>query len=227
MGSFESFAAAQDAAPSSKPVGYDNAGAEQLYSAQLHYWDYPALFWIGRSLEQGMNSVFDLGGHVGVKYYAFKRVLGDTSVLRWKVCDVPSIARAGREIADKREMGDRLTFCTDFREASGCDVLMASGSLQYLPTRIAEILQMLPTKPKRIVLNTTAVHPVRTLFTLNSIIVAVCPYRIQHHDALLQELTESGYRRLDTWRNDGKPIQIPFVAGGDQPYYFGGCWELK
>ena len=36
-------------------------------------------------------------------------------------------------------------------------------TLQYLPHRIAEILATLAVKPKRIVLNATAVHPERTL----------------------------------------------------------------
>jgi putative methyltransferase (TIGR04325 family) len=76
------------------------------------------------------------------------------------------------------------------------------------------------------VLNTTAVHPERTLYTLNSIGFAVCPYRIQHHDQLLAELAASGYKRRDAWRNEGKPIEVPFVDGGDKPYYAGCCFDL-
>jgi hypothetical protein len=105
----------------------------------------------------------------------------------------------------------QLAFTTDYRDASGCDVLYASGSLQYLPVRIDGILSSLAAKPRRIVLNTTAVHPERTLYTLNSIGVAVCPYRIEHHEGLLATLTQAGYKRRDVWRNEGKPIEVPFV----------------
>ena len=226
MGSFESFEAAAAAAPAGKPVGYDNAAAAKtLYSHQVYFYDYPALFWIEHSLEDGLRSVFDLGGHVGIKFYAFRRVLNYPAELRWTVCDVPGVVRTGRELAVERGAPSSLSFCTDFREASGIDVLYASGSLQYLPTRIAEILSALPVKPRRIILNTTAVHPDRTLYTLNSIGFAVCPYRIQRHDELMGELAAAGYRRRDAWRNEGKPIQVPFVDGGDKPYYAGCCFD--
>jgi putative methyltransferase (TIGR04325 family) len=227
MGSFESFAAAEAGAPPSKAVGYDNAeAAKTLYSHQLYFYDYPALFWLSRALDDGMRSVFDLGGHVGIKYYAFRRVLPFPAELRWTVCDVPGVVKTGQDLAAQREATDQLGFTTDFHDASGYDVLYASGSLQYLPLRISEILAQLPVKPRRIVINTAAVHAERTLYTLNSIGFAVCPYRIQHHDELLADLAASGYKRRDAWRNEGKPIEVPFVEGGDKAFYAGCCFDL-
>ncbi len=228
MGSFDDRASAETAAKTlSRPVGYDNAeAATALYSPQVYFYDYPALFWLGRSLDGGMRSVFDLGGHVGIKYYAFRRMLNYPTELRWKVCDVPAVVQAGRELATQREADAQLAFCTDYAEASGCDVLYASGSLQYLPMTIGDMLAALPEKPRRIVLNTTAAHPERTLYTLNSIGFAVCPYRIQHHDEQLRQIVEAGYKRRDGWRNEGKPIEVPFVDGGEKPYYAGGCFDL-
>lgn len=228
MGSFESFAAAEAGAPPSKAIGYDDAeAAKTLYSHQIYFYDYPALFWLGRSFDEGLRSVFDLGGHVGIKYYAFRRVVPYPQELRWTVCDVPGVVKTGQELAVQREATSQLGFTTDFRDASGCDVLYASGSLQYLPLRISEILAALPEKPKRIVINTAAVHPDRTIFTLNSIGFAVCPYRIQHQDAQLAELVEAGYKRRDAWRNEGKPIEVPFVEGGDKAFYAGCCFDLR
>jgi putative methyltransferase (TIGR04325 family) len=227
MGSFDSFADAEAGAPESKPVGYDNAEAAwEVYSHQIYFWDYPGLFWLSRSIDAGMRRVFDLGGHVGIKYYAFKRVLPYPGGLHWTVCDVPGVVQTGRELAVRREATAQLDFTTDYREASGCDVLYVSGSLQYLPTRIGEILGALEHKPKRIVMNTTAVHPERTIYTLNSIGFAVCPYRIQHDEELWAELRQAGYKRRDAWRNEGKPIEVPFVEGGDKPYYAGCCFDL-
>jgi putative methyltransferase (TIGR04325 family) len=227
MGSFESFAAAEAGAPPSKSVGYDNAqAATQLYSHQVYFYDYPALFWLGRSLEDGMTRIFDLGGHVGIKYYAFRRVLPYPDGLRWTVCDVPGVVRAGEALALQRDAAAQLGFTTALADASGCDVLYASGSLQYLPQRLSEILAALAVKPRRIVLNTTALHPERTLYTLNSIGFAVCPYRIEHHDDLMAQLKQAGYRRRDVWRNEGKPIEVPFVDGGDKAYYAGCCFDL-
>ncbi|WP_454903302.1 TIGR04325 family methyltransferase [Variovorax gossypii] len=226
MGSFESFAAAEAGAPPSKAVGYDNAEAAKLYSPQIYFYDYPALFWLGRSIDAGLTRVFDLGGHIGIKYYAFRRVLSYPDNLHWTVCDVPGVVESGRALAVQREATAQLDFTTDPRDASGCDLLYASGSLQYLPQRIDAILASLAVKPKRIILNTTAVHPERTIYTLNSIGVAVCPYRIEHYDELMAELMRSGYKKRDAWRNEGKPIEVPFVDGGDKPYYAGCCFDL-
>jgi putative methyltransferase (TIGR04325 family) len=228
MGSFENFAVAEANAPSGKPVGYDNPeAATMLYSHQIYFYDYPALFWLGRSLDSGLRTVVDLGGHIGIKYYAFRRVLNYPPDLRWTVCDVPAVVKAGQEVAAQRQVTHQLDFTADFHKASGCDVLYASGSLQYLPLRLSELLVELPVKPKRIVLNTTAVHPERTLYTLNSIGVAVCPYRIEHYDQLFADLTGAGYVRRDAWRNEGKPIEVPFIEGGDKPHYIGCCFDLS
>jgi len=227
MGSFESFAAAEAGAPPSKAVGYDNAEAARArYSHQIYFYDYPALFWIGRSLDEGMTRVFDLGGHVGIKYYAFRRTLHYPDALHWTVCDLPGVVQTGQELAVQRGVTTQLGFTTRVNDASGCDVLYASGSLQYLPQRLSEILAALPHKPRRVLVNTAAVHPDRTLYTLKSIGFAVCPYRIQHHDELLADIAYAGYKRRDAWRNEGKPIEVPFVDGGDKPYYAGCCFDL-
>lgn len=226
MGSFTDFATAEANAPASKAVGYDNAeAAKTLYSHQIYDWDYPALFWVGRSFDEGMQSVFDLGGHVGIKYYAFRRVLNYPAALQWTVCDVPGVVQTGRELAVQRDATAQLKFTDDWHEASGVDVLYLSGSLQYLPNDMAAMLAALPVKPKRIVLNITAVHSERTLFTLNSIGFAVCPYRIQHQDQLFTDIANAGYKRRDAWRNLGKPIEVPFVEGGDKAYYAGCCFD--
>ncbi len=227
MGSFDSFAAAEAGAPPSKAIGYDNAeAAKTLYSHQVYFYDYPALFWLGRALDEGMTSVFDLGGHVGIKYYAFRRMVNYPANLRWTVCDVPGVIQTGQELAVQREATAQLGFTVERNDASGYDVLYASGSLQYLPERLSEIIAKLPVKPKRVIVNTAAVHPDKTLYTLNSIGFAVCPYRIQHHDELMGELAQAGYKRRDAWRNEGKPIEVPFVDGGDKAYYAGCCFDL-
>ena len=147
--------------------------------------------------------------------------------LRWMVCDVKGVTQTGRELAAELGSAHQLSFTTEYGDASGVDVLFASGSLQYLPQRLSEILATLPVKPRRIIVNTAAVHPDRTIFTINSIGFATCPYRIQHHSELLSELTAAGYKRLDGWRNEGKPIEVPFVEGGDKPFYAGCCFDLR
>ena len=106
-------------------------------------------------------------------------------------------------------------------------MLFISGCLQFLPERMPQILAALPVKPKRIILNTTTVHPERTIFTVHSLGFGFCPYRIQKYDELMAELVEAGYARRDAWRNEGKLIEVPFVDGGDAAYYAGCCFDLR
>ena len=74
MGSFESFAAAEAGAPSSKAVGYANADAGELYSPQIYFYDYPGLFWLGRSIDAGLTRVFDLMDVLNFGHGAFVSV---------------------------------------------------------------------------------------------------------------------------------------------------------
>ena len=37
--------------------------------------DYPSLYWLSRSLQEGMKGVFDLGGAIGIKFLAFREPL--------------------------------------------------------------------------------------------------------------------------------------------------------
>jgi putative methyltransferase (TIGR04325 family) len=224
LGSFETFKAAAADVPR---YAAERSTEEPplLDIPQVNLSDYPSVFWLGRAFNEGMRSVFELGGQVGVKFYAFRRMLSYPQDLRWTVCESPEMVRHGRELALHREVSAQLNFTTELEPADGADVLYASGSLPYLPARLSEILAGLRAKPKRIILNGTAVHPDRTLYTLHSTGSGVVPYRIQHHDELLAELTAAGYRRRDGWRNEGRPIQVPFVDGGEKPYYAGYCFD--
>lgn len=228
MGSYDSFEAAQAAAPLSKPNGFDNAQeARKLFIPKVFFYDYPALFWLGRSFDEGMRTVFDLGGHAAIKFHAFRRMLKYPQGMHWRTCDVPGVIQAGREIAAERGIGDELSFTSDYKEASGFDVLFISGCLQFLAQRMPQIIADLPVKPRRIILNTTTVHPDRTIFTVHSIGFGFVPYRIQKYDDLQADLLESGYVRRDAWRNEGKLISLPFIPDGEKAYYAGVCFDLR
>lgn len=227
-GSYESFDAAIAALPKSKPSGFDNVEeAKRLFTSQILFYDYPALFWLARSFDDGLRSVFDLGGHAAIKYHAFRRMLRYPPDMHWRTCDVAGVIQAGREIAAERGIGSQLSFTTDYKEASGFDVLFIAGCLQFLPERISAILANLSAKPKRIILNATTVHPQRTIYTVHSIGFAFTPYKIQKYDDLIDDLVKSGYVRRDAWRNEGKLIDVPFIEGGEKAYYAGCCFDLS
>jgi len=229
MGVFDSFEEALASAPPSRPQGYDNAGSAAIdYSPRVQFYDYPALFWLSRAIESDMKRIFDLGGHTGIKYRAFRPLLPRRDELHWRVCDLPAVVERGRELAAGQGDGaPGLDFTSDWHDMDGWDVLFASGSLQYLPDTLEQILGRVDHKPRRIVLNITAVHPTLSYFTLNSIGTAFCAYRVQSHSELVRGMRRHGYLRLDSWENVGKSMSVPFHPEHDLPHYSGFCFELS
>ncbi|MFN0185516.1 MAG: TIGR04325 family methyltransferase [Aquabacterium sp.] len=229
-GVFDSFQAAGESAPDNRPSGYDNAPSARLYLGDAffrpHSYDYPAALWMARSFQEGLRSVADLGGSVGIKFYAFQKLMDLPQDVRWTVIDVPAVAQCGREVAGARSAGQRLDFSSSLEVLDDVDVLLASGALQYLPQGLGEILAGLRRKPRRLIINTTPLHESLSFFTLNSIGTAYCPYRIGSRPEFMAQLETQGYALRDEWRNDGKRMRLPFNPGYDVDGYSGMCLDF-
>jgi putative methyltransferase (TIGR04325 family) len=219
---------AESAARAMGTAGYDNADSANIYQYMMRITphDYPALYWISRSLSEGMKSVFDVGGAIGIKFYAFREHLSAWRDLRWRVQDVPAVAERGTALATERGTSNQLDFSSEFNAGDGFDLLFASGVVQYLPQRLGEMLSSYRELPKRIVVNTAAIHAQHEFFTVNSIGTAFCPYRIQTQAGFMRSLSALGYRVKETWQNLGKPMTIPFNPEYSLTDYSGYCLDL-
>lgn len=228
-GVFDSFEAALASAPPSRPTGYDNPESASLYLRRLRIdqHDYPAMFWLARSLGEGLTRIVDLGGSVGIKYFAFGKFIDFPPDLLWRVIDVPAAVETGRAFALGRGASAALEFSASTSDADGVDVLFASGALQYLPHTLADLLAGLRNKPRRIVVNTTPIHPERSFFTLNSIGTAYCAYRVQARDAFVDGVKAQGYKLRDEWQNTGKEMHLPFEPGCSLLHYTGFCFDAS
>ena len=218
---------AAESAPTGLKLGYDNPESANIpYTSAISPRDYPAMFWLLRSLNEGRRTIFDLGGPTGVKYYAFRRTMSFPKDLQWTVCDVPAVVERGQQMAVDRAPEGHLHFTDTYALASRHEVLFASGSLQYLPITLSDLLKDLDTLPARIVVNTTPIHETLSYFTLNSIGTAFCPYRIQARSEFIASVTALGYRKVDEWDNVGKGLEIPGHSDHDVAAYSGFCFEL-
>lgn len=223
-GVFPSFEAAQASAPPTRPLGYDNPGAAGMYmerTRKIYPSDYPIIFWLDRLFREGATRVFDLGGHIGVGYYAYRKYLAYPPGLRWTVQDVPAVVRQGRELAPKLDPDGRLDFSETFAPAEGADVLFASGSLQYLPDTLQSRLEGLANRPRHLLLNLLPVHERDTYYTLQSVGTAFCPYRIESAGSILTSYDALGYKLVDTWENAEKRCGIPFHPEHSLDHYYG------
>lgn len=227
FGVYDSWADAERAAKAYGAVGYDQPSTVQMYEARVRreQHDYPAVYWIQRSAIEGLRSVFDVGGNIGIKYLAFRDALAPWPDMRWTVHDVGAVVEHGRKLAAERGDGAGLSFTDRFDDGDGCDLLFASGVLQYLPDTLGNLLANWQTKPRRIVINTTPIHPEASYFTVNSIGTAFCPYRVQTQASLVRGLATLGFRIRENWTNPAKLLQVPGRPDRSLTSYSGFCLD--
>ena len=225
-GVYPNYAAAHAAIPTSKPVGYDHPEPAAMYrdrAQQVYSTDYPVLFWLRPLLRPGLR-VFDLGGHIGVSFYSYSAFLGFPKDIDWLVCDVPAVTRAGVALAREKNR-PQISFTNARADASGRDLLLASGSLQYIDEHLASILARIPDKPAHIMVNLLPVHAEHEFVTLNSIGVAICPYTIHQHRRFIESVCAQGYTLIDAWENPGKQCHIPFFDAYSTDLYIGAYFR--
>lgn len=210
-------------------IGYDNELSAALYDdrVRMDAYDYAPLCWLLRSMHAGCRSVADIGGSIGIKFMAFREALQPWSDLRWMVHDVPAAVARGRTLALGRQHDPRLCFADKFDDCDGVDILFVSGTLQYLPRTLGEMLTGWRQLPKRILINTTPIHHEHSFFTINSLGAAFCPYRVQTQGGLVRGLSKLGYRLRESWINPDKEMVIPLHADHSLRHYSGYCLDLK
>lgn len=215
-GVFDSFEAALAAAPPSAPSSYDTKAAGRMYRGlldELRLCDYPALHWLSRLFSQEQTGVFDLGGHVGIVYYAFRRYLEYPAQLRWTVHDVSHVIEARKKWAAEHDEHAQLDFAAAANAANaadGEDVLFTSGALQYLDYTLPELLGSLRQPPPHVLVNLVPMHPTRGYFTLQNMGFAICPYRVMAVPEFVDAMAGLGYSLIDRWDILDREIQVPF-----------------
>lgn len=213
-GVFPDFASARASAPRGMPVGYDAPKMTAIYDDRLDkVWptDYPSMLWIQTALPE-LHTIFDFGGHVGISFYGFSRYLHFPPVLRWMVCDVPSVVERGRRLATERGAG-ALSFTTRFEDADGADVLHASGSLQYLEEPLGAMLDRLASPPRHLLLNKLPLHDGPAFVTLQHTVNAYNPYRVFNRQEFIGALTVRGYQLIDSWDDLDRSCVVPYRPG--------------
>ena len=229
FGVYDSYDQARAEVPTLLSATYDVAGAGNMYTDRIdriRVSDYPMVYWLSRLVQAGQRRIFDLGGHIGISYYGFRRHVQYPDDLRWLVHDVPTVTAAGRERAKELDPEQRLAF-TDSREAAdGHEVLVSSGALQYLDYTLPELLGRLTAKPRHILVNLTPMHPTRSYFTLQNMGFAVCPYRVMAVPEFVEAVESLGYTVVDRWESLERDLRIPFFADHSIDRYYGFYFRM-
>jgi putative methyltransferase (TIGR04325 family) len=176
--------------------------------SQIHLFDYPVMLRLLMAINQAKHLI-DFGGHIGVKYYAYKRLLPDIQDLIWKVVDVPFCVERGRREALQRG-ATNLSFSSDISEAGDCDLLLISGTLQYVTPSIGDLLDSMACLPRFIIINKLPLHFGSDCYTIENFGNAKIPYRIFNKDKFDLQLLNRAYNKVDTWTIPSREISIPF-----------------
>ncbi len=223
-GVFETFAQAAAAAPRGARLGYDSPEMAGMYREHLERVfenDYPVLLWLSRSFEEGARSVFDYGGHTGLKFFSFAKYLRYPDGLRWVVCEVPAVVSDGRRLAQMRGAPGGLAFTIIPEDGNGHDILLASGSLQYVEEPVAVRLARLQSPPRHLLLNKIAAYSGPAYVTLQNTMHAYNPYCVYNRGELLNSLYQLGYALVDEWEDLEHSVRMPLNPDREVPHYSG------
>lgn len=227
-GVFESFAHAATAVPETKPLGYDEANTTDWYLWKMNtisLEDYPVIFWLRDAL-QHCRSIIEIGGHIGEAFYAFSRVLTYPADLDWTICDVPSVIKVGRSLAEERGASN-LSFVSTPTQTKGADIFLACGSLQYFDARSpAEIIARYSVRPRHVLINTSPIYDGPSFVTIQNIGSAFCLYRVFNRQHIVRSMDSLGYTLVDTWRRDRK-FRIPHHPECSFEHYTGMYLRLN
>ena len=221
-GVFADFEEAKAAIPKNRLVGYDQPVMAAMYrerTDRVFPADYAALFWMSKFMPE-VRRLLDFGGHVGLHYYSYRRYIAYPAGLQWTICDVPEVVKAGRELAAERK-ADNLAFTTSFDEADGADLLLASGSLQFLPRSfLSDGLARLRNRPPHLIVNRTPVHKNKEYVTLHD--NGAChPYTVFERARFIETIRSFGYELVDEWDVAELHFEVPVHEGYEVPAYSG------
>jgi putative methyltransferase (TIGR04325 family) len=228
-GVYDSYHEAASAAPKSLPLGYDNHGAALLYKerlSQVYPADYPMMFWLQKALKTKTERLCDLGGYVGISYYAYQPYISYPQKLDWQIVDLPHVIAVGRELASTRKDSKKLSFTDDFLKGDGSEILFTSGCLQYLEDSLAKMILTWKNRPKWVLVNQVPMHETDDFWTIQSIDAAFCPYHIQNKATFLADMKAIGYELLDTWDNIEKRCDLKFEQKYSNIRYYGAAFRL-
>jgi putative methyltransferase (TIGR04325 family) len=209
-----------------KPNSYDDsdiAGINVDAFCRVSNFDYPVIFWLSRII-QSSTGMTDFGGHIGVKYYAYRDYLQIPNDFSWNVVDVAAVRKKGEIVSIERQ-ASTLRFFPSVKNVPEAEILMCSGSLQYCPESIEEIVTQLPSQPEWIIINKLSVVSTREFVALENFGSSWIPFRIHQQESFTERVRALGYELVDSWEIPNRLYDVPFTEVGENMRSVGQVWR--
>lgn len=230
-GVFKSRLEVEKAISDKQKNGYDVCNETKSFNEQIEiiddYYDnsdYPVLFWLQNILFENCR-VLEIGGSVGYAFYTYQKYLRYPDDLRWTIYELPGAIELGRKIAEfKKE--ERIRFISNYRDAEQPDILLTSGTLQYLEENLGEIIQSLPQAPSHIIINRVPFYDGPEFWTIQNLRYSEVPYKVQSRTTFQKTMMDLGYSCKDIWHKE-RTLYIPFYPESQIESYEGQYYRLS
>lgn len=227
FGLFDSFVAARAWLPPNPEFDHEPLAAPyvNVVSKKVFPYDYPVMRWLERALNAGSTSVLDIGGSVGVHYYAYQPYIDMPSALSWHVIEVPAMVAIGRDLAGTNAAA-ALTFSDQLDEAIASrayDIWISAGAIQYMEHgRPDQLLQKNRLRPSHVLLNKVPLYDGPDFVTTQNIGKgAYTPVHVYNGARFVQDIEALGYELRDRWEVPDRSIHIPGHAERMCPHFTG------
>ncbi len=164
------------------------------------------------------KTLFDLGGNVGYCFYEFRSELVYPPDFIWTSSDLPVVNAAGRKLALERG-ATQIVFTDDRTDASGTDIYLTTGALQYLEKPLAGLLEELKEKPKHILVSRVPMTNRTSFYTLQHTGHSILPYYYANYDSFVSSIKAAGYDLVETWKTERGSEIILHPEVDVQKYY--------
>ncbi|SFN38833.1 methyltransferase, TIGR04325 family [Variovorax sp. OV329] len=223
-GLYSNFAQARAALPASNEFNQDSLADEyiNIRSNQIFSYDYPILWWLRLALASGARRVLDLGGSVGVHYYAYARYMEMPEDLAWCVVEVPAMTRIGREEARRRGVS-ALEFVDDLAQAPDCDIVLSAGALQFFDyERPTELLEANGLRPRHVLLNKLPLYDGPDFVTAQNIgDGCYAPFHVHNRADFIADFEGTGFALQDQWAVHERSLILPGHPAHSFPSFSG------
>ncbi|MDB5731381.1 MAG: putative methyltransferase, family [Variovorax sp.] len=231
FGVFPSFAAARAWLPHSPGFDHGPLATEyvQVRTQKVFAYDYPVLWWLQHAFRCGAAHVLDIGGSVGVHYFAYRRYLEMPPALTWHVADLPSIVSIGRTLAEQQGIS-ALTFTDDLplALAGEHDIWISAGALQYFEHgRPSGLLERCAMRPGHLVFNKLPLYEGEDFVTTQNIGEGCyAPLYVYNRARLIHDIEALGYRLRDCWPVHERSLDLPGYPERSLPSFSGLYFDL-
>jgi putative methyltransferase (TIGR04325 family) len=224
-GVFGSYREARDHLPSA--MGYDQslildvddvpALTASRQDNTLRNYDEPIVNFISDKISRN-TAVFNVGGNVGIEYYAYKARIPAIANTDWTICEIESVVERGTALARTRQEHN-LQFTTDVSRGDGANIFLCVGTAQYLTEPVWVTLQRYKSLPKYVVLGYFPAGIMPRFYTVQNIGYSYAPYCIFSLSEVRESFEMLGYSLAVEW-STARPVRVPFHASRSISHFY-------